>query len=1174
MISKTSSLPSSVITGLVFDEPGNSVWFATGDGRLGTWRLLGEVHTGLGSGWPDAVAVLPGVDGVSVRIVTAGGEVHVAARDRADRADAALSATHPTGLRAAAALDDGTLLLLDDDGAIVRLGIGASEILVAAPAAAAAVAMCVDEPANELLLAAPDDGGGASLERRSLQDGTLLGAVPLPHPVVSIVAFGGGALTVDDAGVIRRLSWASGEGAEEVALPAPVTGPVARWHSLVFAASGAGVTVVDWGSDVETLSIEASLQPLAAGGWAPMTVDYASIGIAADDVDWFWDDADDEEEECVSVARSGTEDAERYEHRVLAGPVPGERTLVATDRSSGNVLATRRFRVLGRWPDDEAGPPQVISGEREVYAKPGWGGGPGSPQNIRVHPAPEEYRIAVAVLRCKNSTAAVNAAGAADRRRDELTEHVVATSGDSADRWFREVSYADTPAGASGPKGTRIRLLTDAVIGPIDVPYTFTELFAPGDAADSWGSWDPKPGTWDVLGGTFSSFVRDTPLPLGGGVTRPVMEFADAVVFTILPGTDDPVTVGPTTVGAQWTWAYAGDAQVYWKPADGSTTFTRKPAVVMPAAISAGHPAPWSEKEFVTTIVHELGHTLGMPDLYQGPGYPGEIGERYMGDWDMMHSDVPMPQLSLPHRMRLGWIDPSWVEVCDFSKNPATREITLQAVETLSRTGPGAGRKAGIEIRLRDGWNYYFEHRREQPGQIGDQQLPRNAVLGTDVFQASAEDMARPLILLLPNDVDGDGPVLAVAGRDYEESDVTNPDRMNDFRLTRLLPNLTDPADDVRVRVEYVGAHRAELQITPARGNGHWKSPDIDIDGPSGPNIVVKGQKHRIRIRVRNAGTKAAGQVTLRVGWLPFTTTPGAWQALPSPAPLSIGAKSSAVFEVDWTVPASVTVPSASGPAIEAEHFCVRVDIDRYVDPVDPAGSEIVVHNNWAQSNFNTSTTAQSSPSSRETTAIVSANPFPTRALHRHVVEQTGDQFRLFLDEGWRMVDAGATGSTRLAYESFAGDPRRGRRYAERFEQSQGEGISSEVSVRTFVQPEGRHDSGLPGFGAGLWVRAGWRTRFEDVRVDGELIHGLVVYEHDGARDPVPFGEVRVVARPEDRPDEVMWLDGGVDDGRFRVVVPGELFEYARREPWVFEVFYFSTYRHAPTRSGVLPLRL
>ena len=39
--------------------------------------------------------------------------------------------------------------------------------------------------------------------------------------------------------------------------------------------------------------------------------------------------------------------------------------------------------------------------------------------------------------------------------------------------------------------------------------------------------------------------------------------------------------------------------------------------------------------------------------------------------WDTMDDDAPIPHFSLPHRMRLGWISPDWIEVCDFGKNPA-----------------------------------------------------------------------------------------------------------------------------------------------------------------------------------------------------------------------------------------------------------------------------------------------------------------------------------------------------------------------------------------------------------------------------------------------------------------------------------------------------------------------
>jgi hypothetical protein len=144
-----------------------------------------------------------------------------------------------------------------------------------------------------------------------------------------------------------------------------------------------------------------------------------------------------------------------------------------------------------------------------------------------------------------------------------------------------------------------------------------------------------------------------------------------------------------------------------------------------------------------------------------------------------------------------------------------------------------------------------------------------------------------------------------------------------------------------------------------------------------------------------------------------------------------------------------------------------------------------------------------------------------------------------------------------------------------RFEESGGESVVSDVSVRTFVLPEGPNDAGIPGFGAGLWLRAGWRTRFEEVGSNGEVVFGNLVYEHGAYVEPVSSGEVRVVAHPQERPDEVVWLDGSVDDdGRFFVVVTREVFTGARSEPWVFEAFFFSTYRDAPARSGGYPLEL
>ena len=134
--------------------------------------------------------------------------------------------------------------------------------------------------------------------------------------------------------------------------------------------------------------------------------------------------------------------------------------------------------------------------------------------------------------------------------------------------------------------------------------------------------------------------------------------------------------------------------------------------------------------------------------------------------------------------------------------------------------------------------------------------------------------------------------------------------------------------------------------------------------------------------------------------WLPFTSAPGPWNPLPDPPTQPIPAHSTRQFVLNWTLPPSVQVNNK-----EAEHFCVRVNIDRYVDSSDPSGSEIVVHNNWAQSNFSTSAVGHSSPSERRTTTVSATNVLPMRAMHRTVVEQSGEVLRAFVDHAWRRLD-------------------------------------------------------------------------------------------------------------------------------------------------------------------------
>jgi hypothetical protein len=602
-----------------------------------------------------------------------------------------------------------------------------------------------------------------------------------------------------------------------------------------------------------------------------------------------------------------------------------------------------------------------------------------------------------------------------------------------------------------------------------------------------------------------------------------------------------------------------------------STSFFRRPAIVMPAAFPANHPTPWSPKEWVSTICHELGHNLSCPDLYNRGAFPAEIDTRVVETWDVMHTDAALSHFSLPHRMRLGWVNPAWIEVCDFAANPAGRTVTLQAVETVPRRGPAPGRRAGVEVRIRPGWNYYFEYRREQAGQVGDQELPvAQAVLGTDVHEAAAEEVARPLILLLPVDVDGDGPVLRSGGQDYEESDVTNPDRMNDFRLTRqAAPVVGADPNAVTLRVDFVGAHRAELQIRPAPGRGNFKSPDIEVDGPAGPNVAVKGKTNKIRVRVRNVGTKGAKDVNIRVQWLPFTTSAGLWNLLPSPPRQTIPSKQTRQFEVDWPLPASVKVGDR-----EVEHFCVRVDVDRYVDPLDPTGDEIVVHNNWAQSNFDTGAVGQGSPSERRSSALTARNRLPVPAVHRTVLEQTGELFRAYVGHAWRALGPGGTSVTTLDYESLAGDPLNGADYDVAFRESQGEQVATDLSVRGFLHAPRHSDGPLERFGAGLFVRAGWRTFIRRAEARGEAVVGEVAAGWPENPQPVNGGTIRVVGWLVDRPDEQFWRDAGVGaDGTFVGVFPEQVFALLAQGRVRVAVYYLGTPTFAPCHSDDLDVR-
>ena len=412
-------------------------------------------------------------------------------------------------------------------------------------------------------------------------------------------------------------------------------------------------------------------------------------------------------------------------------------------------------------------------------------------------------------------------------------------------------------------------------------------------------------------------------------------------------------------------------------------------------------------------------------------------------------------------------------------------------------------------------------------------------------------------------DADGQGPVLKANGEDYEETDVTNPTRQHDFRLVF---DKVDPvnANAVHVKVEYISAHRPELQISPAPGRGDWKSPDIDLQGPGGDNKVQKGRRHKIVVRVRNAGTLAAKNVRVGLAWLPFTTSPGAWTNLPDPSRHDVPAGATVQFDQDWDVPAELKVSD-----IEVEHFCIKASIDAYVDPLDPASNEIVVFNNWAQSNFDSTTVSHASPSERRWTGVSVTNTLSTRATYLTIPEQDSEHFRVYIGNAWIRLGPHQSRMIEVAYESLAGDAVYGGAFDLAFRQGIFE-RPNRLSFNSFVVREDPRQCISPAvvWGAELHLRAGRRTWIDDFRMEGEVVRGQVRGSDNGVTTLVGEGRVNVVLWTPRRADEFVTTALVEPSGRFTALVPQEIMHAVGHERIHGELLYLGTTRWAPCRSG------
>ncbi|MEJ2868920.1 CARDB domain-containing protein [Actinomycetospora sp. OC33-EN08] len=819
-------------------------------------------------------------------------------------------------------------------------------------------------------------------------------------------------------------------------------------------------------------------QALFVGSWVPLRYDLAGTGLTPSDVTFVVPDG--------SVA--GLVSHTTFSPALGGAPVPmlvaggllGQFRVDMQEVGSGTVLASAAFEVTDHWRDPDHGPSQMLVGESGPRPAGDWGGGPATPQNIATLPHTGTWRTAVLLV----DTADGRYPGASlTQERTRILGEVqdgVTFSGTtrSARHYYEENSGWDPATNA----GLTIAAHGDQVHGPVSLPDGWGSYFAQGKDAAGTVTDD----RWTSLGATAQTIV--TRAVNDGVLTTTDLSSIDVLVMVLF----SPDTTSGTTT-KRFVWPHASLGKVHFLAGPDVMTDQRSFAFTFVPRDFAVHDG----RQVHTTLSHELGHTLGLPDLYAFPSYTPDVTGRLTGGWDMMAgSRDALPHFSLSNKMRMGWVRAEHVSTFNFAAGGVpSGKVTLHAAEFGT---PPSGRKRGVELRLSDGWNLYAEYRAKQPGQVGDTLPVDQRVLITDVTSDGfATPISRAPVLLVHTDPDGDGPVLTTSG-DFEDVDPGNQ------RTLTVTVGATD-ATSAEITVEYDSNGLPDPGLRPWQGAPAWQSPDIEVRNeraqadPAWFNTPWTGHQNTIVAKVTNHGDRDATAVTVSFFVVNYTTGDGPMVFLGNDTH-DIAAGATVEFSTLWSPPSD-------------QHACVIVRIPLYRDPTAANVVENDIFNNEARSNYTKFVSASASPSTRVGTPVELANPFDTSALVHAVVRQTHPFHRVYVEHRWMRVDGRSSVPVMLFDEALVGFPEEGA-FGEGEVRKRTWSEPNRVSLEGWVVPPFAADCATPVLTGGVTIEvaAGVAT---EVRIDDArpgFVSGTVTTP-DG---PVDGGTVLVEIRETD----------------------------------------------------------